>query len=593
MAQHRPRSTLIHPAPIFRTTPQLLLSADTVQRPSISASRTTNNSASGRRKVRLDAEHRPSTRKRLAVTGNESSGRRERPIRRRKDDDQDIGRNDSENGFEIIHPYIRTPTAQPADPVEPQRPVWNVKGITGKITTRHGLVKWLVDWESTTVLVGAVNKSADGQLRVLIHDLMWYGIAETLPARPHPETGEERCRVGWKQRWCWTWSLSSALEKMSECIEKYPGAVGDRYLEPRFWQESRKLGPHTLPPETESGPRGDFELEGNHLYPEEGRDYTMPFLTYYLDAVEHLSPSCKRLLNVPIRQRLIFSSDFVLTERGISVWRNVRQLLAYVVGQARDWPCHRCANGRGPLQKCVTEDSEFNGACVNCSIDRQTTSCEWHHNLRQRERTKRQLLLVPRGEGANSVNSNPELDRDPSSESDSDNDRGSISGHFGHDDCSLRDHSPDTPHSSVSGRSHGRSPERLGSSLHASPVPVQPAQSNDESPPPATAMDSIEFDDRQSVLDSKILPKKNLDAKQRWSSRRTEKGRETPSKFDDYRLASALFLNHQSKRAPPQTRTTRASHAKIRTTRSSRTLQQASSQSLPRLRHRILALKSQ
>ncbi|EME38161.1 hypothetical protein DOTSEDRAFT_39691 [Dothistroma septosporum NZE10] len=389
IAWHHPHNTLNGPVPDLRPAPTLRPLRDISQRSTFTAFSVRRVVGANTGADDLKDEY---ARKRSKDTSNISStGHTKRQLRscRRTHDQSNITLNLADDDLEIVYPCIRTPTAQPTDSERPQQRDWIVQRIVDKMTTKEGFSRWLVEWELITVPASAVNKGTDEMLRVFIHGLMWYGIVTATPVPPDAKTDDERCTVKWEQRWCWTWSLSGSRQSMRRYIEHHPGTLGNMHDEPRFWLESSKLGPYTLPPVTSSGPTGDFGLVGNYFCPENHLDYTMSFYMYCLSSIEHLRRNSKRLLNVPIRQRLTFRSSLACSERASRVWCNVRRLLAYVVGQARHWPCSYCEDGNEAMPKCVTEDSEFGGACINCSLPGKALTCKWHHKCKQCVITRR------------------------------------------------------------------------------------------------------------------------------------------------------------------------------------------------------------
>ncbi|USW58125.1 hypothetical protein Slin15195_G114440 [Septoria linicola] len=269
----------------------------------------------------------------------------------------------------------------------PQLRKWPVSAISDKRYTDEGAIELQAEWEPTIVRSSQVSTDEDNVVRAEFEGDRISGVRRHFRSGLHPETGEELSTVEWKPSWRSVWALAGAQDVIADYHDQHPEDV--RRKEGEWWRRS-DLGPSIMVAEGEAGPGKALNLNGHHLVPEKG-DYTLTVASHFFGELNGLASAASvRYLNMPVRQRLIFSDQYLETfrtgkKRGINLRTNLRLMLVYVTGLARATDmCSRCEEGNGPFPKCVIDDSVAMGVCVNCAISvSESSNCEfWHHNRR-------------------------------------------------------------------------------------------------------------------------------------------------------------------------------------------------------------------
>ncbi|PPJ52269.1 hypothetical protein CBER1_10266 [Cercospora berteroae] len=271
----------------------------------------------------------------------------------------------------------------------PQLLQWPIAKVVKKRYTDQGVIELKAEWQPTTVRFSQVSTDEDNTIWVDIDGERTKGVKRRVRVGVHEESGEELWSIEWKSTWRSVWGLAGAMDAVSEYHESHLDDV--RRKEGKWWRIS-DLGPLVQPAEGEPAPGTLLDLiDGRYLVPEQGRDYTLAISANFFGSLNGMaSKASVRYLNMPVRQRLIFTDTYIESletsrKKGINLRSHLRLLLVYVTGLARSVDmCTRCEAGYGPLLKCVIDDTAAAGTCVNCAISiSETSSCQWwHHNRR-------------------------------------------------------------------------------------------------------------------------------------------------------------------------------------------------------------------
>ncbi|KAF7184905.1 hypothetical protein HII31_13761, partial [Pseudocercospora fuligena] len=261
------------------------------------------------------------------------------------------------------------PTCTP--PVQLEDWNWAVVGIAG-VRKLHDVTQYLTIWGKTTHRLPTLQANADG-----VYSIEVDGRICEIEAfdKPHVPGDTTELEVRWKSEWLYTWELSDARKEVVKFnMRRGSGPVTDPDHLPTYHSPER---------EADTTKRCTIDFSPKlHFTPQPDQDYTASLMWRCVDRCEQranhdkLSDNFVRAcLDELPRQRLVLRTRWLIDQSSddhidVLEYREetlLRAFLNYVVGQARRSKCSYCEAHCGPFRRCVTRDTNYEGACTICA----------------------------------------------------------------------------------------------------------------------------------------------------------------------------------------------------------------------------------
>ncbi|KXS96590.1 hypothetical protein AC578_11132 [Pseudocercospora eumusae] len=274
------------------------------------------------------------------------------------------------------------PTCTP--PVRLEDRNWAVLGIAG-VQKLNNITRYLAIWGNTTHRLPTLQANANGVYSIEVDGRICEIEALGTP-RVHGDTTELEVEVRWRSEWLYTWELSDARRELVEFnAQRASGPVTD---------PDRLATYHSPEREADTTKRGHIDFVPKLKFtPQPDKDYTASLMWRCIDRCEQgtnhdkLSDNFIRAcLDELPRQRLVLRTEWRIDPSSadyIDVLECreevlLRAFLNYVVGQARRIRCSYCAKRCGPLRRCVTRGTNYEGACASCGLAGRSRQCEYY-----------------------------------------------------------------------------------------------------------------------------------------------------------------------------------------------------------------------
>lgn len=244
---------------------------------------------------------------------------------------------------------------------------WTLVKIVDKMV-QNGVFMYKTEWEPTMLDVSFIRERND------THHVRYRGrnwtvevLAESVV---NADTGILEAQVSWEDTWHPLWEFTSALDSVVDYEVANDPEKDMSEKTPYWWRYPIRVPLHR-DPQAEFDPALCRGFDEDEIIPELHGDYTLGLMNYLIDKLASgespriIPGSIADLLNQPMRQRLIFRSDYVESGKAYRLHRAefVRAAVAAIIGHARIDPCNVCIefSTRCPFSGCITSMDMFKG----------------------------------------------------------------------------------------------------------------------------------------------------------------------------------------------------------------------------------------